>query len=103
MKSRRSKATDIPQKVKHAVWERDGRRCIFCHSSAAMPNAHVISRAQGGLGIEQNIVTACMACHYAMDNTPQRPEFLELAKQHLRLRYPDWDTLSLTYDKWHNG
>lgn len=102
MKSKRSKATDIPQRVKERVWDRDGHRCIFCNSTQAMPNAHVISRAQGGLGIEQNIVTACMACHYAMDQTTQRPEFLKIAKDHLRLRYPGWDEMTLTYDKWHN-
>ena len=28
MKSKRAKATDIPQKVKQAVWERDGGRCV---------------------------------------------------------------------------
>lgn len=102
MKSRRSKATDIPQKVKERVWERDGHRCIFCNSTQAMPNAHYISRAKGGLGIEQNIVTACMGCHFAMDNTTQRPEFLDLAKAWLMSKYPDWDETSLTYNKYHN-
>ena len=57
MKSRRSKATDIPQKVKQAVWERDGGRCVICgNTHNVMPNAHFISRANGGLGIEENVV-----------------------------------------------
>lgn len=83
MKSRRSKATDIPAKVKKIVWERDDHRCIFCGSSQAMPNAHVISRAQGGLGVEENIVTACYICHYKMDQTSQRQEYLLKANNYL--------------------
>ena len=72
MKSKRSKACDILQKVKEAVWERDGHRCIICHSRIAMPNAHFIPRSKGGLGIEENIVTLCTnfsecKCHYKFD------------------------------------
>ena len=50
--SKRSKACDISPKVKKKVWERDNHCCIICGSPYAMPNAHYISRAQGGLGIE---------------------------------------------------
>lgn len=99
MKSRRSKATDISARTKAIVWERDGHRCIFCGTGAAMPNAHYISRAKGGLGIEQNIVTACMSCHYAMDNTTERPYFLKTAKQYLSAKYQGWDEENLIYKK----
>ena len=68
MKSRRSKATDISHKVKNKVWERDNHCCILCGNPNAMPNAHYISRANGGLGIEQNIVTLCQNCHNKYDN-----------------------------------
>ena len=70
MKSKRTKATDIPQKVKQAVWERDGGRCVVCGCCRnVMPNAHFIPRSKGGLGIEENIVTLCTnltenQCHY---------------------------------------
>ena len=53
---KRTKALDIPEKVKRRVWERDGHQCVLCGSIYAMPNAHYISRAQGGLGIEENAV-----------------------------------------------
>lgn len=67
-KSKRAKATDIPKKVKDKVWERDHERCIYCGSHNAMPNAHaLLSRAQGGLGIEQNVVTLCSMCHRIYD------------------------------------
>ena len=48
-----------------------------------MPNAHVISRANGGLGIEQNIVTACLDCHNRMDQSPQRKIYLKIANDYL--------------------
>ncbi len=78
MKSRRSKACDIPQSVKKKVWERDEERCVVCGNHQAMPNAHYISRAHGGLGIEQNIVTLCQTCHHEYDNSSMRPEYREV-------------------------
>ena len=100
MKSKRSKACDIKQSVKEKVWERDGHRCIFCGSSSAMPNAHFVPRSKSGLGIEQNIVTACKDCHHKMDQTKYRKEMLKKAKEHLQASYPDWDETKLQYDKW---
>ena len=67
MKHRRTKATDISPKVKAIVWERDNKCCIIC-GKLGSPNSHYISRAKGGLGIEQNIVTMCIHCHNAYDN-----------------------------------
>ena len=61
------KPTDISQKVKNAVWERDNRRCVVCGTIYAMPNAHIIRRSHGGLGIEENIVTLCQECHRKFD------------------------------------
>ena len=57
---KRTKLLDISKAVKDKVWERDGHRCILCESIFAMPNAHYISRAQGGLGIPENVVTLCI-------------------------------------------
>lgn len=100
MKSRRSKACDITQSVKNKVWQRDDGHCIVCGSTWAMPNAHYISRANGGLGIEQNIVTLCQKCHYAYDNTTDRPIYREHIKSYLRGVYgADWDETKLTYKK----
>lgn len=96
-KSKRSKATDISQKTKHIVWERDNQRCIFCRSPQAMPNAHIISRAYGGLGVEENIVTACMNCHRLLDQSINRQVMLKRAKNYLRSRYTDWNEEELIY------
>lgn len=98
MKSARSKATDIPMKVKKAVHERD-TACIFC-GKPGMPNCHIVSRAHGGLGVEENIVEACMQCHHMMDNSDQRPNYVERAIRHIRKYYPDWSKEAVTYDKW---
>lgn len=99
MKTRRSKATDISAKVKAIVWRRDGERCIFCGRTQAMPNAHYIPRSKGVLGIEQNIVTACITCHFEMDQTSYRHEYLERAKKHLQMKYPLWNEEDLYYRK----
>lgn len=99
-KSRRAKATDIPMKVKEAVWERDGHRCIICGSAQAMPNAHIVSRAKGGLGVEQNIVTLCLDCHGRMDNSIARRVYLASCIGYIKMHYPDWTAESVTYKKY---
>jgi 5-methylcytosine-specific restriction endonuclease McrA len=99
MKSKRSKMCDISQKVKEIVWERDCHRCIICGSSYALPNAHYIPRSKGGLGIEQNIVTLCLNCHYKTDHTCDRPIMLEKIKSHLQAKYEGWNEDDLYYRK----
>jgi len=96
--NRRTKAMAIPPKVKKAVYERDWGRCIFC-GSLGLPEAHYISRAHGGLGVEPNIVTSCRRCHDRLDNSPDRPYMLEEAKEYLKAQYPEWDETKLIYRK----
>lgn len=96
----RTKALDIPGAVKDAVWERDNRCCILCGNPQAMPNAHYISRAQGGLGIEQNIVTLCMKCHRDYDQSAARQYIREELRTYLAGKYPDWDETNLIYKKY---
>ena len=106
MKSKRSKATDISAKVKEVVWERDKGLCAVCgNGHNVMPNAHYISRAKGGLGIEQNIVTLCTnltdnKCHHRYDNTVEHDEIGEIIKQYLISKYANWENVNLIYDKW---
>lgn len=97
-KTKRANATDIPIEVKLTVYERDFGRCIFC-GAAGSPNAHYISRAHGGLGVEQNIVTACVECHQKMDNGKDSKRYRERAKRYLASLYADWDESKLIYRK----
>lgn len=61
-KSVRSKSTDISYSVKQKVFERDHGCCVVCGNRLnVMPNAHYISRAQGGLGIEKILL------HYVLN------------------------------------
>lgn len=97
---KRTRACAISQKTKLRVYERDKGRCIFC-GAPGLPEAHYIPRSHGGLGIEQNIVTACRPCHDKMDNSTDRQQMLQVAADHLKRLYPDWNEQSLVYDKWH--
>ena len=99
MKSKRAKACDITKKVKDRVWERDGGKCIICHSRFAMPNSHYIRRSQGGLGIEENVVTMCQTCHMMYDQGIDREAIQSYTEKYLRSKYPDWNPEKLVYKK----
>lgn len=98
----------ISQAVKAAVAERDsidGRPCcIWCGRPSPSPlaysNAHFISRAQGGLGVEENILTLCPDCHRIYDQTPARANMVPIFRRYLRERYPEWDENKLTFEKY---
>lgn len=101
MKSKRSKATDIPKKVKEAVFKRDGGMCINKCGRPGIPNAHYIRRSQNGLGIEQNVVCLCIQCHHDYDNGFKREEIGNNIKNYLKSIYGDsWNEKDLVYDKW---
>lgn len=95
---RRTKALAISKAVKARVFERDGC-CILCGAHQGEPVAHYISRAQGGLGIEQNIVTLCPDCHRRYDQTDQRPLIRVMIGSYLKSKYPEWDEQKLYYRK----
>ena len=101
MKSRRSKACDIPPPVKLKVYERDDGKCIIC-GRPGIPNAHYIRRSQGGLGIEQNIVTLCLVCHNAYDNGFCRESYGKKIHDYLEAQYQNWNEEDLVYNKWRN-
>lgn len=97
-KSRRAKACDFSRAVKKAIYERDGGLCVLCGRLGA-PNAHYISRAQGGLGIEENGLTLCNECHRRYDQTEARAFIRPVLERYLRSKYPDWDIKKLYYRK----
>ena len=95
---KRTKALAISKAVKEAVYARDGGRCVVCGMRGS-PNAHYISRAHGGLGIEQNIVTLCHNCHRRYDQSISREIIGSVIADYMRTKYKDWDPVDLIYRK----
>lgn len=99
MKHKETKATSIPMEVKRRVWARDKGRCIVC-GAPGLPNAHYIRRSQGGLGIEENIVTLCPQCHHDFDNGFRREEIGAWLSEYLDKWYPDFPDEKRVYTKY---
>lgn len=107
MKTKRSKATDISQSVKKKVWERDEGCCVVCGMNGyVMPNAHILSRSKGGLGIETNIVTLCTdlnpnKCHSKFDNgtKEEHERIYELIEAYMKQHYDNWNIDNQRYKK----
>lgn len=102
-KHKRTKETDIPKAVKMIVWNRDQHKCIFC--GKLLPwnyaNAHFIPRSAGGLGIEENIFTACDDCHREQDNGLNTKVYTDKAEKYLRACYgQNWHVENLIYKKY---
>lgn len=96
--NKRTKALAISQAVKAKVFKRDNGLCILC-GRAGLPEAHYIPRSQGGLGIEQNIITLCRFCHNKLDQMTERGELLERVREHLDLWYPGFPDTDRKYKK----
>ena len=109
MKTLRSKCCDISQEVKQRVFDRDGGRCVICGNSYnVMPNAHILSRAKGGLGVEENIITLCTLmtqnkCHHRFDNgsKKEREKMLRIITRYMKSIYGNtWNYEKYKYKKW---
>lgn len=99
MMHKRTKSCAISKMTKLIVYTRDNQRCIFC-GRKGLPEAHVVPRSHGGLGVPQNIVTVCRKCHDLMDNSTQRQQLIEIAKAYLKDYYPDISQSDVIYQKW---
>lgn len=109
LKSKRAKATDITRQVKLEVWERDKGRCVVCGNTYnVMPNAHVVPRSKGGMGIPTNVVTLCTnltenKCHYYYDNgtKEQREKIDAKIVAYMKQHYgEDWNKEDQVYKKY---
>ena len=94
--------------VKKRVWERDNHCCVVCGNNYnVMPNAHILSRSKGGLGIETNIVTMCTnltenKCHYKYDNgtKEEKNRIFEIIETYMKSIYGnDWCIEDQKYTK----
>lgn len=105
---RRTESLAIPPAVKQAVARRDSVDgypcCILCGDPAppdapmAYSCAHYISRGQGGLGIEENILTLCPGCHRLYDGEG-RQAIRPILTRYLREHYTNWTEDALYYKK----
>lgn len=95
---KRTRACQISPKVKRRVYDRDNGLCIFCHRPG-LPEAHIVARSHGGLGIEKNIITVCRECHDAMDNSIHRSEMKQHAIEYMVQQYGSWSEYECTYRK----
>lgn len=96
---KRTRACSISKKTKEIVYKRDGGCCIFC-GAPGLPEAHYVPRSHGGLGVPENIITACRPCHDKLDNSIHRQQMLQEAAEHLKRFYPDWDEQKMIFSKW---
>jgi 5-methylcytosine-specific restriction endonuclease McrA len=99
--TKQTKAKQIPVSVKKKVWDRDGGECIICGNPNADPSCHYIRRSQGGLGIEQNIVTLCARHHLELDspNSPEQKLLRARVREHLEKHYPGFPDEKRIYRK----
>lgn len=102
-KHKQTKKTEIHKDVKIIVWNRDMHKCIFCGKLVPWnySNAHFIPRSAGGLGIEENIFTACEDCHREQDNGMNTKLYTDKVEKHLRACYgSNWNIKNLIYKKY---
>lgn len=112
-----TKKTNISNAVRQRVHERDDGECIFCQmgykaeAEKRLANEfgyqgrqimHYVSRARGGLGIEENLAIGCTIHHMLYDNGAhgERAEMKPLFEEYLRNLYPEWNEKVLIYNKW---
>lgn len=106
LSSKRAKALDISQATKKKVFERDKGCCVICGNNYnVMPNSHYIKRSQNGLGIEQNIFTACTnftenKCHMRYDQNKLSKDELNKIIDNFKYHYPNWNEDDLIYRKY---
>lgn len=65
--------TQLPQKIRKAIFKRDGNRCVKCESAVKTIHAHhIVPKEYGGSDNEDNLITLCFACHeewHAVEST----------------------------------
>ena len=83
------------------VWLRDSMVCQLCGKPVSWQcgNAHLIRRSQGGLGVEQNLVTLCPSCHREMDEGRNAKALKGIMEGYLKDLYPGCSPEKVIYKK----
>ena len=113
MSSKRTRACNFTPKEREAIYQRDGRCCIFCAAGYRMNEIdpagmdilevmHYIPRSQGGLGSRRNSAIGCKSHHMMLDNGSKgyRAEMQDIFREYLKSNYSDWNEEDLVYNKW---
>lgn len=105
----RTMALAIQKRVKEAVSERDSVDgwpcCVWCGQPAPIENrtafscAHFIPRSQGGLGVEENILTLCPKCHALYDQSEERKKMGAFFKYYLGKKHGKIKERDITFAK----
>lgn len=104
--SRRAKACAITDAVRRRVYTRDEWTCKLegpnCAHDRMLTPAHVVSAGKSGLGIEENLITACIPCHRIFDSgtKEERKAMNDKAVAYLRSKYPNFDKTPKVYRKY---
>lgn len=111
--SRAAKAREFSTKARKEIFMRDKGSCIFCSKLYRMTETagiateiiqvmHYVPRSKNGLGIPQNGALGCVYHHQMMDNGNEgfRKEMLDIFREYLKSKYPDWNEEELTWNKW---
>ena len=85
--------THISHEVREEVYQRDQFSgwtcCIYCGKPRGIEVHHYIERSRGGLGIPQNLVCLCKACHTKVH---QGDTYLQnFIREYLSEIYDGWD------------
>jgi hypothetical protein len=59
----RTSRAAIPEKVRHAVWRRDGGNCVECGTNENLEFDHIIPVSRGGANTERNLQLLCAQCN----------------------------------------
>ena len=89
--------THISHEVREKVYERDQfdgwTCCIYCGKPRGIEVHHFIERSRGGLGIEENLVCLCKACHTKIHQGDT--DLQNFLRGYLSEHYAGWDEESL--------
>ena len=110
--NKRVKWTDIDDVTRQYILKRD-KKCLICGRTNELTLAHIfLSRAKGGKGCKENLVTICKQDHYFLLDNPIGKKNNELSKRYKErlkaylivkenIKYNDEFIESLRYKKWH--